>query len=579
MALLTFKSTNSEHYVVGLTLGLGIGYRISGGAILAPRPTVQTLTTLNGATSTWVSSATNVIISDIVCPSVFATTPEGQGTIYTVTINNIGLAPLVVETPIFSNLVTEARPIFSGGLYSSPPWTIQPGDNAKFGLSYYTADTGVFNEAIVFRTNEAGVFKRKDLLVTSSQLYQLTLTPNNSSFSTSLPNENRLVPYTLSASLNGNMLTDVELQYTPTLSGNPAWTIDSVQGNIVTLRFDSARFNNATGTYVSTLTINGYGVQIQATSTASHSVDLVQNRSSSSWISTLTQPDAIIGARIDLVNGQRTLTLGVGSGADGSDSLSQNNIYFRAEYLNPIYGRGRIPFPYWQTVYQMPLTSSTSYLSGNYRVKTQSASTRDYDWYFGHYNSTGSLFLVDVDPFGNTSIRLNDLRETTQGLDPVLDATLDRLTRSFYYYSLQDQINGGRVTQLGNRLDNNGNVYETITPPLSFVETTAGTKDVKIRFSSTHALYVGQPIDIYDIVRGFLQPLPAWLGNYVVKSVDSSTQVSYESSTVTNWVSSDIVSVSTTTLVVVPSGEFCLFFAGFDQTNNTVTSLVAIPPL
>lgn len=65
MPTTTFSSTNYLDYTVTATIAFALGYRISAGAISAPRPTVQVTQSLDGAIIPWVSSATNTAILGI----------------------------------------------------------------------------------------------------------------------------------------------------------------------------------------------------------------------------------------------------------------------------------------------------------------------------------------------------------------------------------------------------------------------------------------------------------------------------------------------------------------------------------
>jgi hypothetical protein len=187
-----------------------------------------------------------------------------------------------------------------------------------------------------------------------------------------------------------------------------------------------------------------------------------------SWISAFSLPDAIIGARIDYIRGQRVLTLGVGTGGD----LSPKNIdsdpdWFNPDFLSPKAGQAKFPYAFWRSVYEIPLSmtnTNITYFSDAtmadgtflYKKKTTNIEGKDYAWYFGHYEGQHSLFRIDKDTSGNVYIGLNAQREASGNVQ--LDGTLDRLTRVFYYHSAVDQNLGYRTTatQLGTILDDFG---------------------------------------------------------------------------------------------------------------------------
>lgn len=188
-----------------------------------------------------------------------------------------------------------------------------------------------------------------------------------------------------------------------------------------------------------------------------------------SWISSFSLPDAIVGARIDYLKGQRVLTIGVGTGGD----LSPRNVdpdpdWFNPDFLSPKTGQAKFPYAFWRSVYEIPLSmtnTNVTYYSDAaladgtylYKKKTTNIDDKDYAWYFGHYEGEHSLFRVDKDAQGNVNISITAKRETSGNAE--IDGTLDRLSRVFYYHSKVDQDAGYRTaaTQLGPRLDDFGN--------------------------------------------------------------------------------------------------------------------------
>jgi len=410
---------------------------------------MQVTQTLNGSTSTWNSSASSIIL-EVAGPTLWETEVGVLSTTKDIILFNSGTELLSVSAPIFSNLVTVATPIYVGSNRTSPPWTISTGSYAKFGVTYVGNEVGNFNEAIWFATNESNSGTRYSLQVSVGDTSRIQLTPSYYTTTTTRPNENIIVRYDAVVVRNGSA-TDEDPQITAALTGNSAWTIEDSNNSSVWLRFDASRYGNLASAFTATLTASSPIAQsVSAISTATHQPDYVLNRSSATWMSTLTQPDVIIGARIDIVqttNGstttQRTLTIGVGSGADGDRPLVEGALHFSEEWLNPIYSRLKVPNAFWRTVYQIPLdaantTTDTIYNSRNYKIKTQEPDSRDYDFYFGNLDNTGSMFTVVLDPNDTVRISMNSLRETTNGEDTTLDQTLTRLNKAFYYYSVED---------------------------------------------------------------------------------------------------------------------------------------------
>ena len=526
---------------------------------------------------------------------IFYATPAGLSPARRVTLQNLGSADLVVEAPNFSDFMTTAQPLYTGTNYTSPPWTIPPGETRKFGLRFLSNDYGQFNEYMLLKTNEAGIFTRFDLTVIGRSNRYYTISPSGFVGNTTLPGFNFTATYTLIPYIDEIESPYTEIDFQASMSGHPSWRVDRTGFNEVTVRFDPWRDRLSSGVYSSVLAIQPTDPQYYlttATNFANYQPDYANNYNTATWISHFVEPDAIVGLRIDIVNGQRVLTIGVGSGADGSSPINQGyESWFTVDNLSPMEGRQSIPFAFWQTVYQIPfnrptfnpkisptriqrgtpapvnvlggppasfnnrtpvtisvrkrantndfwfagyvantwisttgvlgastsialdvdgnlitspviwqnsgvatfevtfpirsewtylngnvitqdivvgseatgviLTSGDSptsgsgsslYYSGDFRVKTQEPLARDYDYYFGHYDSFASMFVVSEDSDGNVFISVNDLRE--QSSDNLVNQTLDRLTRIFYYYSPNDAAHAPQgMTDVGPRDD------------------------------------------------------------------------------------------------------------------------------
>ncbi len=495
MAVVQTSSTNHNQYVITGTIGFALGMRISSGVIRAPRPTIQTTRTLNGVTSTWASTATSVIL-EVSGSTLWETEIGVLSTAKTITLYNSGTEILTVGEPIFSNLIATASPVYT--VSGTPPWTINTGQNKTFSVKYLGYDTGLFNEAIWFPTNEANSSSRYDLQVSLGNTSRLQLSPSYITTSTTLPNENVFIEYSASVLRNGIEQVSVDPNISSvSVSGSAAWSVESYTNDSFLLRFDASYFNDSSGTYVATVTAaSGTPGLASATAvnTATHIPNYSLNYSTATWMSTLTQPDVIVGARIDYVqiknttSTQRTLTIGVGSGADGSPTLASGS-YFKESYLNPTAGRGRIPFPYWQTVYQIPLPAMTTgtvrtFRSKDYRVKTQEPLAKDYDHYFGYYENSGTMFVIEQDINQNVYIKMNDVRETTNGQNPSLDATLNGFKRAFYYYSKYDEDQGTRYTSYAGP-NSSQQVYENGQPVDTYLLNEYG----QIGTTNTNCLY------------------------------------------------------------------------------------------
>lgn len=449
MAIVTYSSTSTSNYIVGLTMGVALGYRISGGVIKAPRPAVQITKYFNSSTVVpWASTATSFLL-EVSSPSQFNTVVGTDGDRQTVALFNTGTQVITVEAPYFSDIIAEARTRYTGAGYSAPPWTILPGQAKTFGLSYYSREKGSINEAIWFSVTETQSVTRLDLAISANELYNLSFSRTSYSTSTWLPNQNVLVDYEITPIRNG-VVQDVDTNFSVSISGHNSWSLESQSKNKFTLRFNSWALSNSTASYAATATITAPGVgQVYLFgNTSTHSVNTALNYSSSSWISTLTQPDAIVGARIDYIQPtmtstqtMRVLTIGVGTGGDGAPPLRDSNTFFKPEFLDIIQSRGKIQNAYWQTIYSFPLASTTTsrtFLSKDYKIKSQGQGL-DYDSYYGEGVNAGTMFVVELDNANNVFVKFAGLRQDSGGRDAVVDQTLSRIGRVFYYYSTRDQ--------------------------------------------------------------------------------------------------------------------------------------------
>ena len=468
MAIQFITTSVLANYISTLSIGSAIGYRISGGGVLGPKPYMQTTSTLDGTVIpyTGLSSQTRIL-------SVVEGSPNGRfeaftgfaGTKKAITLTNLGNSNMIVNAPVFSNRLTQAKPRYLKLM--SPPWNISSGTSRTFLLSYVGLEEGTFYESIFFPTPNANLpYYRHDTQVFSRSGYTFTVSPDSYSTTTFRIGENSTVDYVITPRNFGVDDRDYITPIQANITGSPEWTIDSVSDNRVRLRFNTRGSTTTTATYVSTLTLSVPNDSFTLVNTATHYVNMAQNYNTSTWFSRLSRPDGIVGMRIDYVqsdigstSSQRLLTIGVGSGGDGAPLYKDGgSLYFSTDNLAPMEVTAKEKFAYWRTVYQIPLigtNTSKTYLSGDYRVKSQEPLVRDYDYYYGTGDNQGSMFTIVEDSTGAIRIVINEVRETSG--DSIVDGTLDRLETIFYYYVQSDQDLGYRDSpQLGNKLDEFG---------------------------------------------------------------------------------------------------------------------------
>lgn len=541
--------------------------------------------------STTVVGTASVQITDTSTSPInrlFYATPEGQSPSRRVTITNLGNGTLEVAEPVFSNLMTQAVPSYTGANYSSPPWSLATGQSASFGLKFLSTDYGQFNEYMGFYTNEAGAFTRVDLTVVGRGNRYYNLTPAGFVGNTSLPGFNFTATYQLIAFVNEVESPETVIEFVASMSGSSAWRVDAISANRVTVRFDPWRDRLGSGLYASTLIVSPTDPQYQtttATNFANYQPDYTSNYNTVTYMTKLLDPDAIVGLRVDFVAGQRTLTIGVGSGADQSDPYRQElDEWFTVDNLSPMEGRQEIPFAFWQTVYQIPLQgTATTYLSSDYRVKTQEPDQRNYDYYFGHYASTGSMFIIEESSDGSVFVNFNDLRETST--DSTVNQTLDRLTRSFYYYSPKDKFNAPQNFKDPGPRDELGNVISVTT---DYTVTNSGASAYLVDGSTNPTLTLIKGITYNFNVNSPGHPF--WIKDLPIGGVTNGVNGVSNNGTDTGYVSFTVpYTLSTSTLYYIcqyhnpMNGRIHVYeantqmFRGFDKNNSVVTSLVNLP--
>ena len=254
---------------------------------------------------------------------------------------------------------------------------------------------------------------------------------------------------------NGVPNTNSVLDFTTTLTGNDGWTYTTGTNQVI-ITWDPDTVYNSTGTYYSTLTIYSNEVAHVVQNTSVVNIDYAKYKNLAKWISPAAPYNSVIGVSLDLINDNKVLTIGVGTGADGSPIYAEGGAPFAA-LLSLGYTASTIdmPYPYWAEVYSFPLIdgTATTQLSGEKDANEQFkyfvkpiADDIPIGQYFGYIQSPGygSMFIVNHDGSGNVTVEINNLRESSG--DDQLDATLNNLTRAFYYYSGVD--NPSRYYQL-----------------------------------------------------------------------------------------------------------------------------------
>ena len=462
----------------------------------SPRPIMTTTFTLNGDINPdFFFTGTKIVKVDPLLP--FEMYPGGTSTYQTVYITNEGDTAITLGIPRWSE--DQARPLVDiVGAVNYP--VIPPGSTGTFKLAYTSNVSGEhFNWFIITSDADAPQYK----LVTRQLVdpnFSLSITPSLATATGTELGQKIDQVFEVTPIINAQPSDVIVPLITTITSSVPAWSVNKVETNEltgkqeITVRFRAVDVNNVNGTYQSTLTVTStYGFD---TSVRSVNAQVVLNIDSSrfnplgTWVSPAAPDNSVIGMSYDMVDNVRYLTIGVGTGGDGTPIYSQGGAPFTGtNALGILATASDYNYFAWATVYKfvIPDNQSVRYFSGEqdregvylYRVKpeltegTYPETETNYESYFGLESSLGSMFIVDGDQYGNVSIALNQLRSLNG--DPSIDKTLKNLTRAFHYYSNVDNpsryyqldaapIQGGTMTHRFAGFNNSGTVLTSVVP-------------------------------------------------------------------------------------------------------------------
>ena len=471
---------------VNLTIGSAIGFRQVGGgaengAIIGPFPTVQTIRDLEGNVYNY-GDAQRAIL-EVNPPAPFYVYPYSDSPVQTVTMNNIGNIPLVITS---ASDITFSSDNVTAILTATFPISVPPSGSATFGLAYSSTEPGNYVNFFIINSNH---YSRKYKVITEQivgNTFSVRSIPTSVITTTTVLGQQFLTTIELIPVLNGVDNFDTVLEFTASLDGNDGWTA-TTGVNSVNLIWDPDKVNNLNNTtigYVSTLTIAPTGASlVSITNTAYVNIDYTKYRNLSTWISAAASYNSLIGISFDIFNGDKTLTIGVGAGGDGTPIYADGGDRF-ALMRNLAIGASTIdiPYPYWSTVYSITLLEAGTYLSGEiggdgapmYMKKITNG--LNYADYFGYEQSVGSMFVVTYDGYATVNVEINNLRELSG--DTEFDATMENLTRAFHYYSTIDAP--ARYYQLENPISGDprtrlfrGFVATAITPTETWIVDTS----------------------------------------------------------------------------------------------------------
>lgn len=433
---------------VSLTVSSTVGFYNSTASIVGPRPFLETLVDLEGNIRQPQRFGTKVLTASTA--TSFLINRGNTSSFQTINLTNNGTEILTVKKLRFINDRMTPVVIYPDDWVRGSV-VIQPNVTRSFSLAYQGAyvaarrsivpEPGTYSSAVeVYSDNDAGEVYT---ILTSQEVtdvFNFSLTPT--SFVTLSTRYSQITLHDVSI----NEFNGTTSSYNYNIVGSSGFSIYSTSSNLVQVQFENEKVNNLRGVYTATLNVSS-GALTEST-TFRHIVNVTSSRYAhyGSWVSSVSPYNCIVGMSYDLIDNVRTLTIGVGGGGDRSPSVVFNSAQFLLTENLGIKGPELVlPYTYWGTVYRIPIEANgtpKTYYSKNHLAKLQ---TVFYDSYFGENLAPGTLFIIDDDGFGNLSIRVNHLRTLSSNNN--LNATLQNLTRVFYYYSPVDV--GGRYVQLG----------------------------------------------------------------------------------------------------------------------------------
>lgn len=481
---------------VNIKIGSALGATQTGGAFRSGRPTVITTATLNGGTDTVITNDIPLLSVNTFTPFVsYANERSPQQDVF---LTNIGNAVLTITdvrysqrgntTPKFDWTPATAL-LYNTVTQTTSTITVLPGTIATFKVAYLGREVGEHSNYIAFLSNNiSGAYKINTVQTVLPDAKSFDLSTSTFVSTVTVPGQQSSVGIDLTPTTNGAVNTSYPLlSFTTDIVGDPGFAVASTGSNSLVLIFDPdhvGNVNNIITGYVSTLIITVSNGEFRTvTNTAYIDIDYSRYRNLSTWFSAAAPDNSFIGISFDVFDNVKTLTIGVGAGGDGVPLYANGGNIF-ATLRNLAIGAGTvdIPYPYWSTVYNIPLPSAGTYLSGKiadsglpqYMKKTTDG--LNYADYFGYEQSVGSMFVVTYDGYNSVSIKINNLRELSGNVG--FDATMENLTRAFHYYSAADQP--PRYYQLENPVPADprtrlfrGFVATALTPPETWIVNTS----------------------------------------------------------------------------------------------------------
>jgi len=244
--------------------------------------------------------------------------PAGQtSSAQTITLTNNGNSTLSISTITYATNIS-ATPVFAYSWGSIPSTTISAGSNKTFTLAYNcSAETNINTVLGIVSDNDGGTVNIPVGISVSAPVFQYTLNPD--SWVATTTDYNPIVQ-SFNIVTSGYALGS----YVAGLSNTTGFSLDSSSSTGPRVLFDPSSLTSAT--YVTSLTVTATSViSTVAVKTATISINYIslQNINLGSWISAPAADNSIVGISYDIIGGDRYITVGLGTGAEGSPRLAE----------------------------------------------------------------------------------------------------------------------------------------------------------------------------------------------------------------------------------------------------------------
>jgi len=292
--------------------------------VAAPLPSLVNITDLQtGGSTTSPPPIQTRILSATISSNSFSFLQSATSSPSTVSVTNNGNTTATISAITYSANSVTAIPDYTGSWGGSAATTIDSGVTKTFTLTYTSTAQGSYtNNFTITSNNDSGPITIITNQTVGAPSYYFTVSP--SSISVTLTSTQYASALLTINEFNGDYYTG-PLSYDtgfPTKTGTNAssFILDYSYQAGPLIAFDPAGKANGTYTCSVNISINSYFTTVPITVTLAIPAAVTTNLGS--WISGVQTTNAVIGFSYDIIQDKRYLTIGFGTGADGSSQIT-----------------------------------------------------------------------------------------------------------------------------------------------------------------------------------------------------------------------------------------------------------------